>query len=59
MSYTILSRRAKSKTWKTMTTIEAPSAPKALRAYGCNVKGKARTVKTRRGSTIKAVPATA
>ena len=53
--FEIMAARAKTgKQSHVRTTIEATSAPKALRAYGVNVKGKNRSVITKRGWKLSA-----
>ena len=56
-AYAIIAARAKTgKKRHVRKFVQATSQPKALRAYGCNVRGRTRSVVTSRGWRITAEP---
>lgn len=58
-TFEILASRNNGRTFKFRTTIDAVSAPAALREYGCHLKGSERTVTTSKGRVLTAVPVSA
>lgn len=59
-NYAIVARRAKTgKREHIRTIVRASSRSSAMRAYGCNVRGKQRTIVTSRGWKLSAEPVVA